>query len=103
MLISSVVSFLELDKINLTSIVLAIWTGSAHQDVWRQARPGQFEFEMEAIFRSTCMRSGYSSLGYPAIIGSGSNSAILHYETNRRRANEGELVLIDAGACTMVN
>ena len=44
------------------------------------------------------MRSGYSSLGYPAIIGSGSNSAILHYETNRRRANEGELVLIDAGA-----
>jgi Xaa-Pro dipeptidase len=73
-------------------------SGKAHQAVWKGAKPDIFEFQCESIFRSTCMNSGYATLGYPCIVGAGTNSSILHYETNRMRAKDGDLILIDAGA-----
>ncbi|MBT8166150.1 MAG: M24 family metallopeptidase, partial [Acidimicrobiia bacterium] len=35
---------------------------------------------------------------YPSIVGSGPNACILHYTENRRQMEDGDLVLIDAGA-----
>ncbi|MDP9349404.1 MAG: M24B family metallopeptidase, partial [Gemmatimonadota bacterium] len=35
---------------------------------------------------------------YPSIVGSGPNATVLHHVSNDRRAREGELVLMDAGA-----
>lgn len=35
---------------------------------------------------------------YEEIVGSGKNAAVLHYNVNSRRVNDGEMVLLDAGA-----
>ena len=49
---------------------------------------------MEYVFR---MRGSMRD-GYPAIVASGENACILHYTENDRRIEEGDLLLIDAGA-----
>ena len=38
--------------------------------------------------------------GYPSIVASGPNATILHYSENTRRMEDGDLLLIDAGAST---
>ncbi len=73
-------------------------SGAAHQEVMRQTRPGQYEYQVQAIFESECLQSGLSSLGYPSIVATGKNAAILHYHKNSEKIKDGELVLIDAGA-----
>ena len=35
---------------------------------------------------------------YPSIVGGGENGCILHYTSNRSQLNDGDLLLIDAGA-----
>jgi Xaa-Pro aminopeptidase len=43
-------------------------------------------------------RGGAEYTGFPSIVGSGENSTILHYESNRRRMEDGDLVVMDIGA-----
>ncbi len=69
-----------------------------HVAAMRAARPGSFEYEIEAAFEGEVRRQGADRLGYPSIVGSGPNGTTLHYDTNRRRAQDGELVVIDAAA-----
>jgi len=69
-----------------------------HLAAMRAARPGMFEYEIEAAFEGEVRRQGADRLGYPSIVGSGPNGTTLHYDTNRRRAQDGELVVIDAAA-----
>jgi Xaa-Pro aminopeptidase len=69
-----------------------------HLAAMRAAHPGIFEYEIEAAFEGEVRRQGADRLGYPSIVGSGSNGTTLHYDTNRRRAQDGELVVIDAAA-----
>jgi Xaa-Pro aminopeptidase len=69
-----------------------------HLAAMRAARPGVFEYEIEAAFEGEVRRQGADRLGYPSIVGSGPNGTILHYDSNRRRAQDGELVVIDAAA-----
>ena len=57
-----------------------------------------FEYQLEAVFRYSAALSGCVQLGYPCIVGSGPNGAILHYEANTARVQDGSLVLVDAGA-----
>ncbi len=54
----------------------------------------QIQIELEAEF----FRHGATRTGYGTIVGSGPNSAVLHFEPTNRAAREGEFVLIDAGA-----
>ena len=42
--------------------------------------------------------SGSPRNGYPSIVASGPNACILHYSENRRRMEDGDLLLIDAAA-----
>ena len=71
----------------------------AHVAAMRAARPGIGEWELAAIVDSTFLAAAPGAgPGYGTIVGSGPNATILHYVTNERRAQEGELVLIDAGA-----
>jgi len=69
-----------------------------HLAAMRAARPGSFEYEIEAAFEGEIRRQGADRVGYPSIVGSGPNGTTLHYDTNRRRAQDGELVVIDAAA-----
>lgn len=62
------------------------------------ARPGMWEYEIEAALEAVFRRNGADRLGYPSIVGTGPNTTTLHYDVNRRQSRDGDLVLVDAGA-----
>ena len=69
-----------------------------HLAAMRAARPGMGEYEIEAAFESEVRRQGADRLGYPSVVGSGINGTTLHYDTSRRRTEDGDMVVIDAAA-----
>ena len=73
-------------------------TVEAHRDVMRQLEPGWTEYEIEALIEYDFKRLGAEYPAFPSIVGSGENSVILHYETNRRTTEPGDLVVMDVGA-----
>ena len=73
-------------------------TREAHLAAMRMARPGRFEYEVEAELLRSFRAHGSERPAYGSIVGSGPNATILHYRKNDRRMEEGDLVLIDAGA-----
>jgi Xaa-Pro aminopeptidase len=72
-------------------------TKEAHLLAMARAKPGMHEYEIEAILLDTFRRHGSERPAYGSIVGSGPNACILHYRSNDRRMNDGELLLIDAG------
>ena len=71
---------------------------AGHIAAMRVARPGMYEYELEAALEDGFRRNGADRLGYPSIVGSGPNSTTLHYDVNRRRTENGDLVVVDAAA-----
>src|SRR5262245_49236627 len=71
---------------------------AGHIAAMRSARPGMYEYELEAALEEGFRRNGADRIGYPSIVGSGPNSTTLHYDVNRRRTENGDLVVIDAAA-----
>src|SRR6185295_16055213 len=70
----------------------------AHREAMRSARPGMFEYEIEALVDFTFRRRGAAGPAYPSIVATGRNATVLHYTENDRRLGPDELLLIDAGA-----
>jgi Xaa-Pro aminopeptidase len=79
-----------LQKINKISI-------NAHLEVMRISKPGIKEYQLQAVFQSYLLNHNIKHNAYLSIIGGGTRSAILHYNTNDKEVNDGELLLIDAG------
>jgi Xaa-Pro aminopeptidase len=73
-------------------------TAAGHLTAIRASRPDVGEWELEAAMEATWRRYGAGGPAYPSIVASGPNATTLHYVTNDRRARDGELILIDAGA-----
>lgn len=73
-------------------------TGEGIMDIWRMAKAGMNEYELEAILFYRMQRSGLKHWGFAPIIASGINAATLHYEKNECEIKDGELVLLDVGA-----
>ena len=73
-------------------------TAEGHREVMRQVEPGWKEYEIEALIEYTFKRNGAEYTGFPSIVGSGENSVILHYETNRRTTEPDDVIVIDIGA-----
>jgi len=73
-------------------------TAQAHRELWRLAEPGSTEYQLEAALEYVFKAQGAERVGFPSIVGSGPNSVILHYDKNRRRMEEGDLVVVDIGA-----
>lgn len=73
-------------------------TVAAHREAMRSVEPGMHEYEAEALVEYVFKRNGAQDPGFPSIVGSGENSVILHYNTNRRPMQAGDLVVIDIGA-----
>lgn len=71
---------------------------AGHMAAMRAARPGMYEYELEAVLEEGFRRNGADRVGYPSIVGSGPNGTTLHYDVNRRRTRDGDLVVIDAAA-----
>ncbi len=70
----------------------------AHRRAMQCCRPGVWEYQLEAELLHEFMHAGSRSPAYPSIVGGGANGCVLHYIENSAALNEGELVLIDAGA-----
>lgn len=72
-------------------------TRDAHLKAIAQARPGMYEYEVEALLLETFRKRGSERPAYGSIVGSGVNATVLHYRQNNRKMEEGDLLLIDAG------
>ncbi|MBT8203519.1 MAG: aminopeptidase P N-terminal domain-containing protein [Acidimicrobiia bacterium] len=73
-------------------------SAEAHCEAMRYTRAGLFEYQTQAALEFVFRQLGSPRDGYPSIVGSGPNACILHYHENSRRMEDGDLVLIDAGA-----
>jgi len=60
--------------------------------------PGMKEYQAQGVVEYMFKKEGSEYVGYPSIVGGGENSCILHYETNRKKLDPGNLLVIDAGA-----
>jgi Xaa-Pro aminopeptidase len=60
--------------------------------------PGRSERELQIELEAAFFRNGADFLAFDTIVGSGPNSAVLHFPPTSRRLADGELILIDAGA-----
>ena len=75
----------------------------AHVAVMRAARPGMFEYELEALFLHHCYaHGGCRHVAYTCICACGPNPAVLHYghagAPNDRMLEDGDVALLDMGA-----
>jgi Xaa-Pro aminopeptidase len=70
----------------------------AHVEAMKTAKPGMKEYEIEALVEYIFRRSGAYAPAYTSIVGAGANATVLHYINNDGVLNDGELLLIDAGA-----
>ena len=75
-------------------------SAKAHREAMRVAKPGLWEYQVEAVLEYTFRAHGSPRNGYPSIVATGEHSTILHYNTNRAQIQPGDLMLIDAG-CEM--
>jgi Xaa-Pro aminopeptidase len=73
-------------------------TGEAQREAALKIKPGAFEYEAQAALEAAFTRNGAERSGFPAIVGAGLNSTILHYMENRARIEPGDLVVVDIGA-----
>jgi Xaa-Pro aminopeptidase len=73
-------------------------TAEAHAAVMREARPGLYEYEIEALIEYTFRRMGAGGPAYLSVVASGANATILHYTANDALLRDGDLLLVDAGA-----
>jgi Xaa-Pro aminopeptidase len=72
-------------------------SADAHKRAIRAAKPGRFEYELEAELLYEFRRRGAQFPAYWPIVAGGANACVLHYVSNEDVLREGELVLIDAG------
>ena len=61
--------------------------------------PGVTEYEIEAEFIHEFIKSRSGGFAYTPIIASGANACVLHYISNELTCQDGDLLLLDVGAC----
>lgn len=84
----------ELESVETAARISA----EGHIDVMKMAKPGMGEHEIEALLFHAFRARGAKRLGYESIVASGENACVLHYRANNRQMEDGDLLLVDAGA-----
>ena len=84
----------EIEQMRYASDVSSI----AHEAAMRSCSTVRTENQIQAIIEGFFVFSGTSGWAYPSIVGCGENATILHYIENNSPCNDGEVILIDAGA-----
>jgi len=69
-----------------------------HIRAMQMTRPGMYEYQVQAELEYEFLKGGGLSVAYPSIVAGGRNACILHYTDNGNRLEDGDLLLIDAGA-----
>ncbi|MFL6373050.1 MAG: aminopeptidase P N-terminal domain-containing protein, partial [Pyrinomonadaceae bacterium] len=70
----------------------------AHILAMKKVKPGMNESQVEALMESYMRHSGANGVAYNSIVGGGDNATILHYVENNAPLDDGDLLLVDAGA-----
>ena len=70
----------------------------AHIAAMRHGGKGATENQLQSMIEGFFRYAGTSGWSYPSIVGSGENATILHYKQNEDDCQDGDVVLIDAGA-----
>lgn len=73
-------------------------TALGFEQVMQLMRPGMNEFQVQETLEHTYRMNGSRAVSFPAIVGSGINSTVLHYRANDQQIEEGDLVCVDSGA-----
>ncbi|MBC7543137.1 MAG: Xaa-Pro aminopeptidase [Candidatus Sericytochromatia bacterium] len=71
---------------------------AGHRKAMSTTEPGQREYEVQAELEYVMRKGGAMGPSYGSIVGGGFNATILHYHENSDILNDGDLLLIDAGA-----
>ena len=74
-------------------------TEKAFRRILKLTKPGIFEYEIEAEFIHEFIRNRSNGFAYTPIIASGPNACVLHYIENNLACKDGEMLLLDVGAC----
>ncbi len=77
---------------------VCLLTAEGHREAMKFTSPGLYEYQVQAALEFPWRDGGSLRDGYPSIVASGANTCILHYVDNDRLIEDGDLVLIDAGA-----
>lgn len=70
-------------------------SGLAIAEGLRSARPGMYEYEVEAVADYVFKRHNAMGIGYFALVATGTNAAWPHYHVAQSRLEDGDLVLFD--------
>jgi Xaa-Pro aminopeptidase len=73
-------------------------SAAGHVKAMQACKPGMYEYQVQAEMECEFRKAGSHYNAYPSIVAGGENACILHYTENDRVLNDGELLLIDAGA-----
>lgn len=73
-------------------------TGEGFVEVLRHIKPGMGEWEMEGMLSSAYICRRARKFSFTPIIASGKDTCVLHYISNHKRCEEGDLILFDIGA-----
>ena len=84
----------EIEKIARATDIAVL----GHVEAMKRVRPGMREWELKQILEDTFRRNGSRRNAYGSIVGAGADGCVLHYPRDDRTIQDGELVLIDAGA-----
>jgi Xaa-Pro aminopeptidase len=80
-----------------TMLRAATISSQAHVRAMRAAKPGVYEYELEAELLYEFRRNGAQAPAYNSIVAAGANACVLHYSANNAQSRDGDLILIDAG------
>ncbi len=73
-------------------------TCDAQKELMRTLDTSMYEYQAQAVVEYVFKSEGAEEPAFPSILGSGENSCILHYESNRKKMQGGELLVADIGA-----
>jgi Xaa-Pro aminopeptidase len=85
------------EELALMKIAIDI-TCAAEIEVFKYIEPGMSEYQAQAVLEYVFKEQGCEYPAFPSIVGSGANSCILHYTTNRKKFQAGDMVVVDIGA-----
>jgi len=97
MILSSLRGIKQPEEITLIAKAASI-SSEGHSDVMRAIKPGMTEYQAQAILEYHFKTNGSEYPGYPSINGAAENACVLHYETNTKLMNDGDLLLSDCAA-----
>ena len=73
-------------------------TVEGHRAAWKRMAAGLYEYQLAATVTNVYMENGCERHAYAPIVGSGFNGTVLHYSANKRRMDQGEVVVMDTAA-----